>query len=282
MFIVASIGLQEFPPIFFTGIRFLLLFICLSMFIKVPANKVKPLLVIGLFMGAGMYLFLYLSIAMAENTASVAVFSKLEVPFVIILGVVFLKEKIGFRRISGIVIAMVGAAIISFDPSAFDDIPALVWMAVSCGFGAYGMIKVRELGEIHPLTITAWVSIVGTVALLVASVIFEEGHRSVLKEATWVGWSALVYTAVMSSIIAHSGLYFLLQRYPVNQVAPFSLLSPVFAVIGGVLLLDDKLTPGLIIGGTLILVGVGWIHFRAKILSNRAVPPVNKQSVLND
>ena len=270
MFIVASIGLREFPPIFFTGIRFLLLFICLSMFIKVPANKVKPLLVIGLFMGAGMYLFLYLSIAMAENTASVAIFSKLEVPFAIILGVILLKEKIGFRRICGIMIAMVGAAIISFDPSAFDDVPALIWMAVSCGFGAYGMIKVRELGQIYPLTITAWVSMVGAVVLLLASLIYEEAHLSVLKEATWVGWSALVYTAVMSSIIAHSGLYFLLQRYPVNRVAPFSLLSPVFAVIGGVLLLDDKLTQGLIIGGILILVGVGWIHLRAIMLSSKA------------
>ena len=267
MFIAASIGLREFPPIFFTGIRFFLLFVCLSMFIRVPVNRIKPLLGIGVLMGAGMYLTLYMSIAMADNTASVAIFSKLEVPFATILGVVLLKEKIGIHRISGIVIAMVGASVISFDPAALDDLPALMWMAASCAFAAYGMIKVRELGKIHPLTIAAWVAIVGAPTLLLTSLVFEEGHLSVLQQATWVGWSALIYTAMMSSIIANSGLYFLLQRYPVSQVATYSLLSPIFAVIGGVLLLEDKLTLGLICGGLLILSGVGWIHLRTMSFS---------------
>ena len=267
MFIAASIGLREFPPIFFTGIRFLLLFICLSLFIRVPTDKVKPLLGIGLLMGAGMYLTLYLSVALADNISSIAIFSKLEVPFAIILGVVLLKEKIGLRRVSGIAIAMVGAMIISFDPATFDNLPALMWMAVSCAFAAYGMIKVRALGEIHPLTIAAWISLVSAPILLLTSSIFEESHLSVLNNATWVGWSALVYTAVMSSIVANSGLYYLLQRYPVSQVAPYSLLSPIFAVIGGVLLLGDELTMGLIIGGVLILAGVGWIHLRTLSLS---------------
>ena len=58
------------------------------------------------------------------------------------------------------------------------------------------------------------------------------------------------------SVVANSGLYFLLQRYPVNLVTPFGLLSPIFAVIGGILFLDDVLTLGLIIGGILILFGV--------------------------
>ena len=265
MFIAASIGLGEFPPVFFTGIRFLLLLICLCVFIKVPKQFVIPLLNIGLLMGVGMYLTLYISIALAENTSSIAIFSKLEVPFAIIFGVVLLKEHIGIRRVAGIVIAMTGAAIISFDPAAIDDLPALFWMAVSCAFAAYAMIKVRELGEIHPLTITAWVSLVGAPALLLTSFLFESNHWLVLQNASAVGWSALIYTAVVSSIIAHSGLYFLLQRYPVSQVAPFSLLSPVVAVIGGVLILDDALTPALILGGCLILFGVGWIIRRSKV-----------------
>ena len=134
MFIAASIGLREFPPIFFTGIRFLVLFICLSMFIKVPREKILPLIKIGLLMGAGMYVTLYIAIASAENTASIAIVSKLEVPFAIILGVILLKEKIGIQRISGILIAVIGAAVISFDPAAYDDFPALIWTAASLRF----------------------------------------------------------------------------------------------------------------------------------------------------
>ena len=136
-------------------------------------------------------------------------------------------------------------------------------MAVSCGFSAYGFIQIRRLGKIHPLSIVAWISAVSAPILLMTSLAFEGDHFAVVQNATWSGWLALVYTAVMSSVVANSGLYFLLQRYPVNLVTPFGLLSPIFAVIGGILFLDDVLTLGLIFGGTLILFGVAWINLRA-------------------
>ncbi|MGB1010971.1 MAG: DMT family transporter [Thiolinea sp.] len=264
MFIAASIGLREFPAVFFTGIRFLLLLIFLAGYIKVPRQQIRPLLKIGLLMGVGVYLTLYLSIALATNTSAIAVFGKLEVPFAMVLGVVLLNEHIGIKRIAGISIAMVGAAVISFDPAAFDNIPALFWMAVSAGLSAYTMIKVRELGKVHPLTITAWVSLVGAPVLLLTSFIFESGHSNVLQHASITGWSALVYTAIASSVIGHSSLFYLLRHYPVSQVMPFSLLSPVFAVIGGVLILGDKLTWALLLGSCLILFGVGWIIKRTR------------------
>ena len=270
MFIAAVIGLREFPPILFTGIRFGLLAVLLVGFLRVPRPLMASLFRIGLVMGAGMYLTLYLSVALADNTASIAVFSKLEVPFALLLGVILLGEKMGLARVAGVCIAMIGAAIITFDPAAFDDLPALFWMAVSCGFSAYGFIQIRRLGKIHPLSIVAWVSVVSAPILLLTSSIFESGHLDVVQSATWSGWVALVYTAVMSSVVANSGLYFLLQRYPVNLVSPFGLLSPIFAVIGGILFLDDVLTLGLILGGVLILFGVTWINLRATTSDDEA------------
>jgi O-acetylserine/cysteine efflux transporter len=263
MFIAAVIGLREFPPILFTGIRFGLLVVLLVGFLRVPRSLMAPLFRIGLVMGAGMYLTLYLSVALADNTASIAIFSKLEVPFALLLGVILLDEKMGLARIAGVCIAMIGATIITFDPAAFDDLPALFWMAISCAFSAYGFIQIRRLGKIHPLSIVAWVSVVSAPILLLTSFIFESGQVDVVQSATWSGWLALVYTAVMSSVVANSGLYFLLQRYPVNLVSPFGLLSPIFAVIGGILFLDDVLTLGLIFGGSLILFGVTWINLRS-------------------
>ncbi|MFT5505065.1 MAG: O-acetylserine/cysteine efflux transporter [Gammaproteobacteria bacterium] len=273
MYIAASIGLEEFPPILFTGIRFALLSIILIRFIKVPRHLIQPLLKIGLVMGVGMYLTLYLSIAVAENISSIAIFSKLELPFALMLGVILLKETIGPKRIAGITIALSGALLISFDPSAVNDLSALFWMAISCGFGAYVMILVRQLGKVHPLTITAWVSLVGAPVLLSTSFIFETGHRQVITEASLTGWTSLVYTAVMSSVLGHSGLYYLLQRYPVGLVSSYSLLSAIFAVIGGVVFLGDQLTVVLVVGGVLILAGVAWINARVIATSEKVDQP---------
>ncbi|MEM7193402.1 MAG: EamA family transporter [Pseudomonadota bacterium] len=283
MYVAASIGLRDFPPILFTGIRFTLLVLCLFPFLKVPRDLIRPLIKVGLLMGTGMYLSLYLSVSLASNISSIALFSKLEVPFAILLGVLLLGEKIGINRILGITIAMSGAMVIGFDPAAFNDIPALVWMAISCGFAAYGMIRIRELGSIHPLTIVVWISLVSSPTLLATSLVFENNHWDVVVQASTVGWLALLYTAFMSSVVANSGLYYLLRHYPVSQVAPYSLLSPIFGVIGGVWLLGDEITLILIVGGMMILAGVAWIHFRSRHLEQAHVSakhdlPVNAKT----
>ena len=262
MYIVATIGLQEFPAVLFTAIRFALLCLLLSIFIPVPREQVKPLLMVGLLMGVGMYLTLYISLALAENTASVAVISKLEVPFAILLGVVILKEKFGIKRVIGVSIAMIGAVAITFDPAAIDDLPALFWMTVSAVFSAYAAIKIRLLQGVSPITITAWISLVAAPVLFTTSAIFEWDSWNRVADASWIGWSALIYTAVMSSIVSNSLQYYLLQKYPVSQVAPYMLLSPIFAVAGGVLFLDDQLTPMLMAGSFLVLLGIGWINYR--------------------
>ena len=101
MFIAAVIGLREFPPILFTGIRFALLAVLLVAFLRVPRSLIAPLVRIGLVMGAGMYLTLYLSIALAENTASIAVFSKLEVPLRSFWGSFCLEREWMWRALRG-------------------------------------------------------------------------------------------------------------------------------------------------------------------------------------
>lgn len=263
MFVVATLALFDFPPVFFTALRFAMLTLLLVRFLPVPRERVWPLVRVGLVMGVGMYLTLYLSLFLAENTASIALVSKLEVPFALIMGVVILKERIGPQRIAGVTIAILGAAVIGFDPAAADDIPALVAMTMSSALFALTMIMVRRLGGVPPLTITAWVAMVSTPVLLVVSFAFESNHIEVLESARPAAWLALAYTVIMGSIVAHSGMYFLLQRYPVGLIVPFNLLSPVFAVCGGILFLDDVMTPVLVLGGVMVLAGVGWIYVRA-------------------
>ena len=51
MFIAAVIGLREFPPILFTGIRFGLLAVLLVGFLRVPRPLMASLFRIGLVMG---------------------------------------------------------------------------------------------------------------------------------------------------------------------------------------------------------------------------------------
>ena len=86
------------------------------------------------------------------------------------------------------------------------------------------------------------------------------------QAADWRGWGALAFTTVMSSLVAHTGWYFLVSRYPVTSLSPLTLLSPLFGVFFGVTLLHDNLTARMLAGGAVTLVGVFIVLLREKRL----------------
>jgi O-acetylserine/cysteine efflux transporter len=102
--------------------------------------------------------------------------------------------------------------------------------------------------------------------LLLLSLALESGQWTAVQTATWEGWTALFFTAVMSSLVAHTAWYYLVSRYPVTSLSPLTLLSPLFGVFFGVTLLGDHLTPRMLIGGAVTLIGVLIVVIREKRL----------------
>jgi len=67
------------------------------------------------------------------------------------------------------------------------------------------------------------------------------------------------------SIFGHGMFYDLMKRYEVTQIAPLTLMTPVWAVVIGSALLHEPLTPQLLTGGALALTGVFMIAIRRNI-----------------
>jgi O-acetylserine/cysteine efflux transporter len=67
----------------------------------------------------------------------------------------------------------------------------------------------------------------------------------------------------------------MMRRFPVNQVMPFTLLVPVFGVLSGVLVLGDRLTGLMMVGGLLTLLGVTIVVLRRP----RVIAPGTKAGV---
>ena len=78
---------------------------------------------------------------------------------------------------------------------------------------------------------------------------------------------ALLHDRDVESDRAH-GWYYLVSRYPVTSLSPLTLLSPLFGVFFGVTLLDDHLTPRMLVGGAMTLVGVLIVVVREKRLAD--------------
>lgn len=255
-FIAGKVGVEHFPPFLFTTLRFSLVLLLLLPFLRPIPGKVWPMLQIGLVLGVGHFSLMFAGLNAAGDVSSIAIIAQLYVPFSTILAVILLNETIGWRRISAITIAFVGVMIIGFDPIVLNHLSALIYILGAALLMAVASILMRNLQGVGVFQMQAWLGLIATPGLLCLSLIFESEHINALQTADWVDFSAVAYSAIGASIIGHGLYFYLLQRYPVSTIAPLLLLTPIFAIIFGVVLLNDQLTWRIVLGGTATLLGI--------------------------
>jgi O-acetylserine/cysteine efflux transporter len=173
-----------------------------------------------------------------------------------------LGEVVRWRRWLGIVLAFSGVVIMGFDPRLVHQGAALVLVIAASFVGALGTIAVKRLQGIRALELQAWFAMASWPALLLLTLWLEKGQLEAVRQAGVQSWLAVGYVTFLSSLVAHTGYYHLIQRYPVSSVAPLTVLSPLFSVMFSITLLGTALTPRLVGGGLVTLAGVLIISLR--------------------
>jgi O-acetylserine/cysteine efflux transporter len=262
--IASKIGVGQFPPIFFTALRFGSLAVFLLPLLKIHRGQMRNLFWACMLTGPAAFSLLFVGVSKAEDAATVAIANQMGVPFSTLLSIWLLGETIRWRRRLGITLAFGGMVIISFDPRVLEYWEGLALVVVSCFFGSLGLIFVKRLHDIKALELQAWIAVVGGSVLMLLSLSLETGQWTAMQTADWHGWGALAFTTLMSSLVAHTAWYYLVSKYPVTSLSPITLLSPLFGVFFGVTLLNDQLTPRMLIGGAVTLIGVFIVVMREK------------------
>jgi O-acetylserine/cysteine efflux transporter len=263
--LTTKLGVREIPPIFFSGLRLaIMLVICLPWLRWFP-GQMGNLLRVAMFTGVGGFGLLALGLGLSKDVSTVAIFTQLVVPFSVLVSVFMLGEVIHWRRKVGITLAFVGVFIIGFSPRAFSYAPGLVCIVLQSLSAALGMVYVKRLRGVSPLHLQAWIAVFALPVILGLSLLFEHEPIVAVRSASYIAWGAAFVAAIGSSLIGHSGFFYLLKRYPVSSVAPLTVLSTVFGMIGGVLVNHDVLTGRMLLGGALTLLGVVIIEIRTKV-----------------
>ncbi len=266
--IVSKIGLSQVPPMLFTALRFAVLAALLFPFLRVVPGKMNAMVVAALLSGALNFALLFAGLSIAQNVSAVAIASQLGVPITTLLSVALLGETVRWRRWTGIALSFAGVMIIGLDPLVFSYWPSLVLVIASALVSSLGLIAVKRLPEFEPLEMQAWFSWVSLPVLALLAVVAHRPGLDDLRQIPGEAWAAIAYTAIVGSLIAHTGFYYLVQRYPVTSVAPLTVLSPVFSVLFGITLLDDKMTARIAVGGLVTLAGVLIITLRERRLAD--------------
>ena len=156
-------------------------------------------------------------------------------------------------------------SIFSFDSHMFDHRGGLALVIISSGVGALGLIMVkRHAARLWPLQLQALIAWSGLSLMLALTLMLESGQAAALAHADWHGWGAVLITALIGNLTAHSGFYTLVRAHPISRLAPLNVVSPILSVVLGVLILGDRLTGRGIVGGALVLVGVLIIAIRER------------------
>jgi O-acetylserine/cysteine efflux transporter len=256
---LAKAGMDQFPPILLTALRFSLTALALVWFVGVPRGYLWRIFVISIVAATIQYSLTFTGLnGVYASTAAIVI--QLEVPFATLLAALFLGDRIGWRRVAGMALAFGGVALIAGEPRLQDNLLPIFLVMAGAFTWSVGQIMIKRLGgAVGGFRLIAWVAVFSAPQLFLASWLLEDGQARAIAQADWLGWGVVIYLGLVMTALGY-GLWFrLLGRNPVSHVMPFLLLLPVVTMTGGVFLLDEVLTIYTLGGAALVLAGVGVI-----------------------
>ncbi|HEX2116985.1 MAG TPA: EamA family transporter [Alphaproteobacteria bacterium] len=260
-FVVAKWGLEQFPPIFMMGLRFGLVALLLLPFVKLPKKQLRGIALLSVTLGCVHFSLMFTGLK-GTDAAAAAIAIQIQVPFAALIAAVVLKDRLGWRRAGGMALAFLGIVIMAGEPRLSGNLWPLALIIAASFMWAVANVQIKQLGAVDGFALNAYLGLFAAPQLFLVSAVLENGQIEALRAADWVGWSAVLYMAVLVTIISYVMWYRVLRRYTVNQAMPFTLLVPVLGVLSAALLLDEPLTWRVILGGVATIAGVAVIVLR--------------------
>lgn len=251
------------PPLFFAALRFsLVALVTLPWLLPMPRPRLR-VAAIGLLLGAGNFALLFLGLQSASPSA-VAIVIQIGVPFTTLLSIFILGERIRWRRGLGIALTLLGVLIVLWSPQGI-ELSAGLWFVIGAALaGSLGAVLMKRTENVAPLRFQAWVGLVSFLPLACASAFWEQGQWAAAAEAGWRFAAALLFSAIVVSVVAHSAYFWMISRYEANLVAPLTLLTPLSTIGFGVLLTGDDINLRMVAGAVLAFIGVLIVALRTR------------------
>ncbi|WP_283180113.1 DMT family transporter [Gemmobacter sp. 24YEA27] len=176
----------------------------------------------------------------------------------------------------GVAITFTGVAAIFLLPELRGNQPLAPSMIVGdlLGLGAgiaWGLttvvIRTSRLANAPPAqTLTNQLFVAGIVALAFSALTGRLGMQPSAGDLVNLGFQTIIICTVSFMI-----WFRLLQVYPSSRLGVLSLMTPVFGVMSGALLLGEHLTPDFLFGGALVLLGMLTVEAHDLLLRRRCL-----------
>ncbi len=253
---------MEIPPLFYAAVRFgIVAVLALPWLLPAPRPRWRIVLV-GFLMGGGGFALFFLGIRTA-SPSSAAVVSQLGIPVTALLSLLMLGERIDRRRGFGIVLTFTGGVLVMWDPSSgFPLSGGLLLILASTCTGSLAAVMMKQIKGVRPLQFQAWIGLASVTPMVLLTATFEAGQITRATTAGWAFVGALLFSALVVSLLAHTIYYGLIGKYPANMIAPLTIMNPLLTVALGMLVTGDRFDGRMALGTGLALCGVLIIALR--------------------
>jgi len=274
---------RELAPIWGAGLRFALagiLIVGVMLVLRLALPRGRSLLgamLFGLLQFAGAFGFAYL--ALVRIHAGVGQTLLALVPLAtLLLAVAQRQERLSGAAVAGTLLGLAGIGLIFLDPGR-EAIPpiALLLVLASVLCFAQALVLVRRLPPVHPVALNAVGMVTGALVLLIASVLLGESWLLPKRADTW---GALVYLVVIGSGVVFLLHVFVAQKWTASRASYVMVTIPLVTIVLSAWLDQEPVTPGLLLGGLLVIVGVYVGALRTERTSRRS--PTGTRAAVSD
>jgi drug/metabolite transporter (DMT)-like permease len=216
------------------------------------------LLLAGVFLAT--HFFTWIAAVQTTTVANAAVFFSINPVMAALGGLIFFREKVGWRLSAAIGLGMAGVLVIGLDDFAIsrEHFEGDLW-AVVCAvlFAGYFLIG-RRLRRVMDTDV--YVASVYTVAALLSFVCLL-GLKLPLVDYGSQTWLCFVLMALVPTMIGHTSYNYALKYIPVGWIAVATLTEPVFAGIVAFFAWGEGITWLVALGYLLICLSVAVLMF---------------------
>ncbi len=217
----------------------------------------------GLVHGIAVMLWFY---AMARiPIAEVTAIGYIAPIFVTLGAAFFLKEKLQFRRIMGVIVGFFGALIILRPGFETINLGQLAQLAAAPLFATSFLMAKRMTDKTDPAIIVAMLTLFCTLVLLPGAIL--QWRTPSINELMWL---------TLTAIVATTGHYTLTQAFkaaPITVTQPIAFLQLVWAMLLGMFVFGEPLDFYVMLGGGIIVAAATYISHREAVIARKQITP---------
>lgn len=182
-----------------------------------------------------------------------------------LLMAILFRERLSRQSWVGIFVAFCGAVVIISRGdvlgalrdvgSAFGAGEAMMTAAV-VAWAAYTIVGRHALVGLSPLVATTYAALWGLALLLAAALLEHRAGAAALGGIGWTSLLAMAYLGAFGTVVAFVWYYQGVKLLGPARTTVFNNLVPVFGVLLATLLLGERITGSMVVGGALVVGGV--------------------------